>query len=77
MKSKSVINPFLVLLTGRSRGEVRWREGKRIVPDVWDVIKLSDYIMPVIRTRETVFTQYLWAEVSKNQHSWVVLTHEN
>ena len=41
------------------------------------VIKLSDHVMPVIWTCETVLVLCLWAKVPKNQHSWVVLTHED
>ena len=46
-------------------------------PYVRDVVELSDYVMPVIRTCKPVFTLYLWAEVSEKQHSWVVLTHKD
>ena len=73
MKSKSATDSFPIPSAVRERG----REGKRIIPDVRDVIKLSDYVMPVILTCETIFTLYLWAKVSENQHSWVVLTHED
>ena len=52
-------------------------KGKGIVPDVRGVIKLGNYIMPVILTCEAMLALGLRAKVSENQHSWVVLTHED
>ena len=52
-------------------------KGKITIPDVWDVIELSDHVMPMIWTCETVFGLRLRTEMPENQHSWVVLTHED
>jgi hypothetical protein len=53
----------------------RWRKG--IEPDVRNIVKLRDHTVPVIRTREPVFTLRLWTEVSENQHRWMILPQED
>lgn len=44
---------------------------------MWGVVELSDYVVPVIWTCKTVFVVCLWAEVPKNQHSRMIMTHED
>ena len=53
-----------------------WGDVKKIIPYVWEVVELSNHVMPVVWTRETVFALDLWAEVSENQHCWVILAYE-
>lgn len=51
-------------------------EAKTIAPDVWEVVELSNHVVPVVGARKTVFTLHLWAKVSENQHCRVIRTHE-
>lgn len=44
---------------------------------MWDVVELSDHVMPVVWTCETVFPLHLWTEVPEKQHRWVILTHKD
>lgn len=62
----------LVVLRGEDR-----RVENEFAPDVWNVIKLSNEVVPMIRTRETMLAMYLRAEMPENQHSGVVLTRKD
>ena len=55
---------------------IKRQDARRTPPYVREVVKLSDHVMPVIGTCESMFTLNLRAEVPKDQHSWVVLTQK-